>query len=605
MLNLLIEYAQTHGMTIEPGFKPKTVRWAIVCNADGQFLNIQELGNPDDRSNRGRGFPVCPDLSLPEMKAGGSGCRHFLVDNVEVVAMVGKDGDLSGDEKIKAKHKYFISLLRQAAGPIGELAGIATLLDSSERLATIQRSFSEQRFKSTDYVTFAVLGRDPMFLVEDVAWHDWWRGFRRSLGVAKAAKKEKPAKLKGDKETAENRGVVSMRCLGSGAMVRPAPTHPKIEGLSDVGGLSMGDSLASFKQESFGSYFLGQAENAAVSEVMAAAYRGGLNSLIARHSRRLTGTKVVHWFSGRDEVPDDLNPFNWLIECDDTSSSELDAHSKAGKLLDAIRTGRREDLMNYRFYCLTVSGASGRVMVREWFEGRFEKLVQSIDNWFGDLSIARRDGSGLAPPPKFLAVLGGLVRDLSDIPSPEEANLWRVAVRGEPIPRWAMAQALARVKVDMVQDSVFNHARFGILKAYHIRKGDREMQPYLNEEHPHPAYHCGRLLAVYAALQRAALGDVGAGVIQRYYAAASATPALILGRLSRGSQFHLNKLSDRHANWYQQRVASIWACLKDSVPKVLTLEEQTLFALGYYQQMARPSKDENQTENNESKGAQA
>ena len=71
MLNLLIEYAQTHGMTIEPGFKPKTVRWAIVCNADGQFLNIQELGNPDDRSNRGRGIPDCHDLYLHEMKAGG------------------------------------------------------------------------------------------------------------------------------------------------------------------------------------------------------------------------------------------------------------------------------------------------------------------------------------------------------------------------------------------------------------------------------------------------------------------------------------------------------------------------------------------------------
>ena len=33
------------------------------------------------------------------------------------------------------------------------------------------------------------------------------------------------------------------------------------------------------------------------------------------------------------------------------------------------------------------------------------------------------------------------------------------------------------------------------------------MHPYLNPEHTHPAYHCGRLLAVFARLQRAALGE--------------------------------------------------------------------------------------------------
>ena len=70
------------------------------------------------------------------------------------------------------------------------------------------------------------------------------------------------------------------------------------------------------------------------------------------------------------------------------------------------------------------------------------------------------------------------------------------------------------------------------------------MNDYLNEDHPEPAYHCGRLMAVLADLQYAALGDVGAGVVQRYYAAASATPDLVFGRLLRLAQFHLNKLGN-------------------------------------------------------------
>ncbi|MDO8721917.1 MAG: type I-C CRISPR-associated protein Cas8c/Csd1, partial [Syntrophales bacterium] len=89
-----------------------------------------------------------------------------------------------------------------------------------------------------------------------------------------------------------------------------------------------------------------------------------------------------------------------------------------------------------------------------------------------------------------------------------------------------------------------------------------------------------------AALQRAALGDVGAGVVQRYYAAASSTPALVLGRLTRNSQAHLNKLSGGLAHWYEEKIAGIWGMIKDYLPKNLTLEEQSLFALGYYQQMA-------------------
>lgn len=114
------------------------------------------------------------------------------------------------------------------------------------------------------------------------------------------------------------------------------------------------------------------------------------------------------------------------------------------------------------------------------------------------------------------------------------------------------------------------------------------MNPYLNEDHPSPAYHCGRLMAVYARLQYAALGDVGAGVVQRFYAAASATPALVLGRLARLSQFHLSKLDPGLARYFDSKIANInmRAHMGDRYPAALNLEEQSLFALGYYQQLA-------------------
>ena len=151
-----------------------------------------------------------------------------------------------------------------------------------------------------------------------------------------------------------------------------------------------------------------------------------------------------------------------------------------------------------------------------------------------------------------------------------------------------MAQALARFRSDLVKDEPFSHARMGLLKAYFIRRqpgGDPTMTAYLNPDHPSAAYHCGRLLAVFSSLQRAALGDVGAGVVQRYYSAASQTPGLILGRLTSNARNHLGKLEGGLAHWYERQIADVMGRLGDNAPRILDLEGQGLFALGYYQQI--------------------
>lgn len=567
MLGALLDYSRRQGLGAEPGFAPKAVRWALICDEAGRFLEALDLAGED---RRGRTFPRSPELSQPELKRGGAGCRHFLVDSADVVTLL-TDGE--PDSKLLAKHAYFTGLLRQAATVMPILAGLADLLEDEAQLAEIQARLRAQKAKPTDKVTFSILGASPPYPVESEAWHDWWRRFRRTLGEEKSTRKSIPRD-----------SVPLVRCLATGELVEPAPTHPKIAGLSDVGGLAMGDVLASFKQEAFCSYGLVQAGNAPVSAENAAEYRAALNHLIQEHGHRLAGVKIVPWFKTR--IASDDDPFAFLI---DPSEEEAVAQRRVRKLLTAIEKGERPDLADNYYYALTLSGASGRVMIRDWIEGQFPELVRNVDAWFADLAIARRDGNGLAPAPKLFALLASLVRDLDDLPRPLISRLWRVAVRREPIPREVMARALSRARIDILTDQPFNHARMGLLKAFHLRNptaGDRFMQPYLNEDHPHPAYHCGRLMAMLAALQYRALGDVGAGVVQRYYAATSATPALVLGRLMRTAQFHLDKLDRGLARWHEGRIADVWGRIKDGVPRTLKLEEQSLFALGYYQQIA-------------------
>lgn len=585
MLDLLVKYAADQGLVTEPGFKPKRVRWALVFDGRGRFLNLQELGDADAKNNPGREFGKCPDLSQPELKAGGAGCRHFLVDNAEVVALYTKGGVKDDDRaKLAAKHNYFVDLLRQASSVVLDLGPIADRLNDPDTLEKIRSAMAAAKAKPTENVTLAVMQDGVNFLVDSPRWHDWWRNFRRKVGERTPNSKD---------GTAAARGL--MRCLASGELVEPATTHPKIEGLADVGGLSMGDALASFKQDAFRSYGLERSANAAVSEEMAAGYRAALNQLIKMNGKRLSGAKVVHWYSGT--VPPDQDPVNHIAEGDqlddewendpiDLRQEAADAEKRGKELVESFDTAGGADLLDYRYYMLTLSGASGRVMVRDWFEGQFGQLRENRDAWFSDLAVVHRNGGELARKPKFMAVLGGLVRELRDIPPPLETKMWRVAVRYESIPEQAMAQALARAKIAVVADAPPNHACIGLLKAYHVRKGDPFMEPYLNEEHPHPAYHCGRLMAVLADIQRGALGEVGAGVIQRYYPAASATPALVLGPLVRNAQFHLAKIEAGLRQWHDSRLAGVLARIRDQVPKTLTLEEQSLFALGYYQQKA-------------------
>ena len=588
MLDLLVKYAHDHGLEAEPGFKPKEVRWAIFCDTDGRFLDVIELGDTSQKRNPGQTFPKCPEMDRGALQAGGK--SHFLVETADVVALLSEKDDATDKQK---KHEYFVSLLRDAGEVMPQLTHVANTLSDEASLQNLRESMERQKVKPTDKVTFKV---GEVYPIESDVWHDWWRSFRKELGGNQP-----------DKKVEAEAALPPMRCFVTGELVQPIATHLKIEKLADVGGQPSGDALICFDKEAFRSYHLEQSANAAVSEQSMSAYRAALNTLLKEKGQRLTGAKVIHWFKGK--VPPTDDPLPWLEE--GTEQQELDAQHRAQKLLQSLRNGERPDLADNYFYALTLSGAAGRVMVRDWMEGQFEELLDNISKWFEDFSIVHRDGGTFAHSPKFLAVLGSTVRDLKNLPSPFVTKMWRVAVCNEPIPQSALAQALGRARVGILQDEPPNHARMGLMKAYHIRKnrgGDRlsqDLKPYLNEDHPDPAYQCGRLMAMLAKLQHAALGDVGAGVVQRYYAAASSTPSLVLGRLTRTSQFHLNKLEPGLAYWYEGKIANIWSCLGDAIPRTLSLEEQSLFALGYYQQIAdlRPKKsdsaDQKKEDNNE------
>ena len=111
-----------------------------------------------------------------------------------------------------------------------------------------------------------------------------------------------------------------------------------------------------------------------------------------------------------------------------------------------------------------------------------------------------------------------------------------------------------------------------------------------NEKHPEPAYHCGELVAVYGAIQNHAMPDVNASLIDRYYASAIQTPALVLGQLSRMSNYHISKLEGLR-NYFSNLRDQVACAIGGMIPTVLLPEQQAYFVLGYYQMCAKLEKD--------------
>jgi CRISPR-associated protein Csd1 len=104
------------------------------------------------------------------------------------------------------------------------------------------------------------------------------------------------------------------------------------------------------------------------------------------------------------------------------------------------------------------------------------------------------------------------------------------------------------------------------------------------------AYCLGRLFAVLDNLHRVAIGTKTT-IVDRYYAAASATPAFVFGALLRKARHHLAKMKGRS---FENQIGDIFNLMEQgsAFPTTLNLEEQCLFALGFYHQKAAPRPDD-------------
>ena len=106
----------------------------------------------------------------------------------------------------------------------------------------------------------------------------------------------------------------------------------------------------------------------------------------------------------------------------------------------------------------------------------------------------------------------------------------------------------------------------------------------LNPESNNIPYTLGRLFSVLETVQSSANPGINTTIKDRYFNAASATPAHVFPTLVNLAQKHMKKLDGRLAVYYDRQLAELLGKLEESYPNHLSIPQQGAFQLGYYHQ---------------------
>ena len=252
-----------------------------------------------------------------------------------------------------------------------------------------------------------------------------------------------------------------------------------------------------------------------------------------------------------------------------------------------------------RFHILGLAPNAARLSVRFWLDATFELFARRIADHFEAVRIEPTPWRGKPPSVNRLLVrTTALQEKFENIPDALAGEVMRAVFSGTPYPRTWLAAAVIRLRAG---DSPGSGWHAAAIRACLFRPSRKECPPVsLDPDYDNQAYQLGRLFAVLEAAQYAALGRVNASIADRYYGAASATPARVFGTLLRGARTHVSTASKRgHGRWLERRLDEIVARLPPELARTLKLEDQGRFAVGYYHERAhRPAKPEGDTQDN-------
>jgi CRISPR-associated protein Csd1 len=542
-----------------PGFAPQKISYALVIDHAGRLAGVQDVRDVSGKEPR----PV--QLMVPEAAIRSSGvAANFLWDNTGYV--LGFD-DKGKPERTRRTFEAF-KALHHCIGDGVDDPGIKAVLRFLDAWNPQDRP---ARFDWDEMV-----GLNLVFRLENE------RGYIHEHPAMVAAwMKYKAASSK----------AIQSTCLVTGNTASIAPLHAKIKGVR--GAQTTGAALVSFNLDAFCSYGKGQNFNAPIGEQAAFAYTTALNHLLRFQSRQkllIGDTTTVFWTERTSVVEDFMG--NILDPRIDLAVSAAD-QARIESYLKDVRAGKKPGAVeddSMHFYILGLAPNASRLAIRFWYADTVEAVNSQIGRHFADLELIRQyDDQREFPGIRQLLIETARRYKRGQKPIDGEMNpllsgaFIRSVIEGLPYPHHLLASLLNRARAD----GEINYYRTALIKAVLSRNfKNKEATMALNEESTNVAYRLGRLFAVLEKAQEEAVPGANATIKDRFYGSASATPSVVFPQLLRLSQHHLAKLEGGAKIYKEQLMQAILDGVDGvkGIPPHLSLEDQGMFALGYYHQ---------------------
>ena len=553
---LLRELHELHAELVLEGrlqpiaFETKPVQYFVELDKDGACVGVSDAGV--------KGEPrFVPDIRRSGAKAPAFPC----IDNAQYVLGVAKK--VGEEAKALSAFGEYHKRLAQAVEAL-----CAWDESTAERLRAIERFTSDRTealaalaFRDVIFeadakgevkaassrVCFRVDGIDP---TEAQSFRTWWAG------------------LAGEDLASGEEGICQITN-------QPSSLVRKLPGLSVQKGTPQSLIAANFPSAE--RYNASQSTGSRIGAAAALSSHQALNWLLAdpAHHRYAGGLTFVWWLDG------DLafDGFNIILEpnADDVAA-----------MFASPWTGRPGASPSSSFRLLVVSLNDARVVVRADHSTSLAEFEVRTRVWLGAVQQTRADGTSWWPSIYNLANASAPGGDGSARKARNRRAvdlLARCAITGVSLPRWMLSSTLARVRVEPLPkrgkslDFWLVGSRNAVLSLYRTNQEESMTDPR--------GQLCGRLLAQLEAAQYAALGDLNRTVVDRYYGAASVTPARVFPGLMRDLHAHLNKAARQRKGAQvaiSQRVGVLSQHIVDAggMPGSLTLEAQADFALGYW-----------------------
>jgi CRISPR-associated protein Csd1 len=571
------------------------IRWLIPINADGslrgQFIDLKGATKAEQRGQQ----YIMPDL----VRAAGIKPK-LLADNGEYVLGLQKEG--ADAKKVAERHRQFKELLQRCADATQEPSVKAILGFYAQ---WNPEGFAQEGIDPADNFTFEVHGLGDRKIIPASAAEslteiqDFW--------AIATADQDSPI----------------MTCLVTGKLGPVEARLPvKIKGVPN--GQTAGTSLVSANAAPFSSYGLENSLTSPISRDAGEGFGKALNELISGSKTRIYLGPVVYTFWARGdfavEVVYDALDEDQSEEFRRESLNGDDQPEEAKALFSSAQSGVPQYGVEVdRFYALGLSASGGRAVVRSWIDIPVAEAQANLDAWFDAQQIV--DKYGQIPDRPYFSVKSlarSMYRKGEDFEM-QCSKLIDVALKGGKLPLDMLARAVKRTSIE----HDLPHHRAALIKLIlttHLATKSHNPMKNMNELNLDPtfesetdtmAYHCGRLLAHLESVQKAALGDINTTLIDRYYGAAANTPGKVFGELVKDAQAHLRKLRVTKPGTHealQQRMERIMVKFSPATqfPNTLTMQQQSIFALGYYHQRAANRKEaiDRKAENEAKKAAE-